>query len=157
MGDAASSSSQSRRHLPPSPLPLATPLAIPRAAPFAAPFAAPLLHPWLHPLPHALLHPLPPSVRPSTSRPSTQVRAQLGDFFGGASYTNHTTRAVDMAQWRRYRRDRPMTERTTRLQHHLSQFVHMRTCAKLVEAREVLEGFHHDPESKPEPDPDPEP
>jgi hypothetical protein len=85
------------------------------------------------------------------------VRAQLGDFFGGASYTNHTTRAVDMAQWRRYRRDRPMTERTTRLQHHLSQFVHMRTCAKLVEAREVLEGFHHDPESKPEPDPDPEP
>ena len=49
-----------------------------------------------------------------------------------------------MTQWRRYRRDRPMTERTTRLQHHLSQFVHMRTCAKLVEAREVREGFHYD-------------
>ena len=49
------------------------------------------------------------------------MRAQLGGFFGGAAYTNHTTRAVDMAQWRRYRRDRPMTERSTRLQHHLSQ------------------------------------
>ena len=42
----------------------------------------------------------------------------------------------------RYRRDRPMAERTTRLQHLLSQFVHMRTCAKLVEAREVRDGFH---------------
>lgn len=73
-----------------------------------------------------------------------EVKAQLGEFFGGASYVNHTTRAVDMSQWRRYRRDRPMVERTTRLQHHLSQFVHMRTCAKLIEAREVRDNTHYD-------------
>ena len=32
----------------------------------------------------------------------------------------------------------------TRLQHHLSQFAHMRTCAQLIEAREVRMGWHYD-------------
>ena len=34
------------------------------------------------------------------------------------------------------RAPRLQTERMTRLQHHLSQFVHMRTCARLIAARE---------------------
>ena len=52
-------------------------------------------------MPHALPHTLSTIVGRSiheSVRPSIQVRAQLGDFYGGASYTNHTTRAVDMTQ-----------------------------------------------------------
>lgn len=73
-----------------------------------------------------------------------EVERQLQPWFAGASYSNHTTRPIDMNSWKRYRRDRPMAERVTRLQHHLSQFVHMRTCSQLIEAHEVREGHHFD-------------
>ena len=72
------------------------------------------------------------------------AEAQLKPWLRGASYTNHTTRAIDLGQWRRYRKDRPTAERQTRLQHHLSQFAHMRTCAQLIEDAEVENGRHYD-------------
>ena len=48
--------------------------------------------------------------------PREEEATQLGEtWFGGAAYVNHTTRPIDMAQWKRYRKDRPLIERTTRL------------------------------------------
>ena len=70
--------------------------------------------------------------------------AQLSPWLAAARFSNHTTRAIDLSQWRRYRKDRPTVERTTRLQHHLSQFAHMRTCAQLIEAQEVKHSWHYD-------------
>ena len=73
-----------------------------------------------------------------------EVKRRFAPFLAAASFTNHTTRAIDLASWRRYRRDRPADERVTRLQHHLSQFAHMRTCAQLIERREVAARWHYD-------------
>ncbi len=71
------------------------------------------------------------------------ARAQFSPWLAGAHFSNHTTRHIELLQWRRYRKDRPNVERMTRLQHHLSQFAHMRTCARLIEAREVrARAFH---------------
>jgi hypothetical protein len=72
------------------------------------------------------------------------AREKLAPWLVGARFSNHTTRSIDLSQWRRYRKDRPQTERMTRLQHHLSQFAHMRTCAQLIQAHEVRNGWHYD-------------
>lgn len=72
------------------------------------------------------------------------ARAQLAPWLADARFSEHTTRTIDLSSWKRYRRDRPDTERVTRLQHHLSQFAHMRTCAQLIEAREVSSRAHYD-------------
>jgi hypothetical protein len=74
----------------------------------------------------------------------SELKAKLHPWFGAADLRNHTTRGINMAKWPRYRRDRPSRERETRMQHHLSQFAHMRTCAQLIQAHEVAEGFHFD-------------
>ena len=54
-----------------------------------------------------------------------------------AHFSNRTTRYIDVTNWRRYRRDRPHAERLTRLNYHLSQFAHMRTCAQLIQVHEA--------------------
>ena len=72
------------------------------------------------------------------------ARDHLAPYLAAASFTNHTTRSIDLSNWRRYRKDRPTAERLTRLQHHLSQFVHMRTCARMIEAHEITKGMHYD-------------
>ena len=72
------------------------------------------------------------------------AKAAFGQWLGGAHFSNHSTRHVELQNWRRYRKDRPTVERMTRLQHHLSQFVHMRTCAQLIAAREVAMGRMYD-------------
>ena len=70
--------------------------------------------------------------------------AQLAPWLAAARFSNHTTRHIDLSAWKRYRKDRPTVERMTRLQHHLSQFAHMRTCAQLIESKEVRMGWHYD-------------
>ena len=72
------------------------------------------------------------------------AKDRLAPWLRGARFSNHTTRAIDMAEWKRYRKDRAAAERATRLQHHLSQFAHMRTCAQLIEAHEVAVRQHYD-------------
>ena len=72
------------------------------------------------------------------------ARRRFAPFLAGASFSNHTTRSIDLANWKRYRKDRPAEERLTRLQHHLSQFAHMRTCAQLIEQHEVATKTHYD-------------
>ena len=73
-----------------------------------------------------------------------EVRQRFAPFVAGASFSNHTTRSIDLADWKRYRKDRPAAERMTRLQHHLSQFAHMRTCAQMIEQREIATHSHYD-------------
>ncbi|KAL3931628.1 MAG: hypothetical protein SGPRY_001044 [Prymnesium sp.] len=76
-------------------------------------------------------------------RPS-DVRRRFAPWLAKAHYSDHVTREVNLSLWKRYRRERPPEERNTRLQHHLSQFAHMRTCAQLVQAAEVAHRRHYD-------------
>ena len=69
---------------------------------------------------------------------------QFSPWLAAAHFSNHTTRHIELLNWGRYRRDRPRVERQTRLQHHLSQFAHMRTCAQLMSEREVATRAHYD-------------
>jgi hypothetical protein len=76
---------------------------------------------------------------------SDEIRERLHPWFGAARYVNHTTRDISLKAWPFYRQDRKTSEeRSTRLQHHLSQFAHMRTCAQLIEESEVAQGRHYD-------------
>lgn len=88
---------------------------------------------------HAQQH---PGCRQELS--SSEVRRRFAPWFSAAMYSTHATRDINLSQWRRYRRERPAEERMTRLQHHLSQFAHMRTCAQLVQASEVAAKRHYD-------------
>jgi hypothetical protein len=74
-----------------------------------------------------------------------EIREQLHPWFAASRYNNHTTRDIMLKAWPFYRQDRKTNEeRLTRLQHHLSQFAHMRTCAQLIEEHEVAQGKHYD-------------
>ena len=73
-----------------------------------------------------------------------QATEQFSPWLAAAHFSNHTTRHIELLNWGRYRRDRPRIERQTRLQHHLSQFAHMRTCAQLMQEREVAARAHYD-------------
>ena len=73
-----------------------------------------------------------------------QATEQFSPWLAAAHFSNHTTRHIELLNWGRYRRDRPRIERQTRLQHHLSQFAHMRTCAQLMQEREVATRAHYD-------------
>ncbi|KOO23429.1 hypothetical protein Ctob_011092, partial [Chrysochromulina tobinii] len=80
-----------------------------------------------------------------TELTSDEIRERLHPWFGAARYVNHTTRDISLKAWPFYRQDRKTSEeRSTRLQHHLSQFAHMRTCAQLIEESEVAQGRHYD-------------
>ena len=80
-----------------------------------------------------------------TELTSDEIRERLHPWFGAARYVNHTTRDISLKAWPFYRQDRKTSEeRLTRLQHHLSQFAHMRTCAQLIEESEVAQGRHYD-------------
>eukprot|EP00966_Prymnesium_polylepis_P080581 1867322-Prymnesium_polylepis.1 len=76
--------------------------------------------------------------------PKAEVRRRFAPWFAAAEYSEHVTRDINLTAWKRYRRERPAEERNTRLQHHLSQFAHMRTCAQLVQASEVAARRHYD-------------